>query len=498
MFLPPLLSPQRGHFLGGVPRINPAHPAAAMLEAAYLFGQGAPISLLPGCGPLSVKSGTPALANGPRGPYADYNGSSGYQATSNLSGDVSIVIVGMRGITAGSAGSTSMVQVLLTTLVPTVSAGSWSGFEIEFGNDWEANRNRAYVQIYPSGAASVTGPNAIWLDGVKDSTGSRSTATDLSNGVWYCLGTTISGLVAGNSVLTFGQFDDASYYLTGGEAVAFICRGILPDEVMADLTAAPAALLLWPDDDLLGFLRSAADALVALTGISTTSSAGTLSAGLTGSASGSSATSAAGTLAAALAKATTGSASTGSAGTATSGVGYAASGSAATSSAGTTAAGLGTSPSGAAGSADAGTITSAIGMALTGISRTMSAGSLAYTIGFLLTGAASTAAGGTVGSSGGDTTQNRALTGIHMTALPGNVRVTGGTRWTPQAPRAETIPAALGNTLQPPPRATGNAVADLQALTQWANTLYDQMVKAYNIIGRVLDHEDRIANLERE
>lgn len=244
--------PRRGVFFppGAVPRINLAHRAAGTLQAAYLFGHGAPIRLLPGYGPLSVKSGTPSRAIGRPGAYADYNGSSGHQATGNPSGDVSIVVVGMRGITAGSAGSTSMVPALLSTVDPSLSSGSWLGMEIEVGNDWSGTRDRFFVQIYPSGSGSVTGPNAIWIDGRKDSTASITSSTDLVNGVWYCFGTTITNLPAGNNALTFGQFETGIFTLTGGIAAVFFWRGVLPDGVMADLTANPAGILSWPGDDL--------------------------------------------------------------------------------------------------------------------------------------------------------------------------------------------------------------------------------------------------------
>lgn len=327
---------------------------------------------------------------------------------------------------------------------------------------------------------------------------SRGTATQNNNATDLASG---AGTSSQTSLTYSSQFENASAG-SGTEDFRAKSGGALVDNGV-DLSGSGVTT------DISGTARGAtydigaweyanANVSVSLTGINLTASRGTTAAGIAMSANGSSATTSAGTITETIGMAATGSAATASAGTTASALTAAPSGSAATGSPGTVAGALGSSVAGSAATAAAGTTASAIAMAVSGGALTMSAGSLAYTIGFMLTGAASSASGGTLSASGGDTTQNRALTGIHMTALPGNVRVTGGTRWTPQAPRAETIPAALGNTLQPPPRATGNAVADLQALTQWANTLYDQMVKAYNIIGRVLDHEDRIANLERE
>lgn len=259
-----LIRPRRGVFFlpGVVPRLNPAHPAYGALEAAYLFGYGAPLRLLPGYGPLAVKSGTPSRSIGRPGAYADYNGSSGHQASTYPSGDVSIVVVAMRGITAGSAGSASMVPVVLTTADPSLTGASWRGMEIELGNDWSGTRDRMFVQIYPSGSGSVTAPNAIWIDGRRDSVGSLNSATDLVNGVWYCCGTTISNLPAGNTALTVGQFETGIFTLTGGIAAAFVCRGVLPDAIMAEWTASPADMLIWPGDDLSSLLRLSTNAWV--------------------------------------------------------------------------------------------------------------------------------------------------------------------------------------------------------------------------------------------
>lgn len=190
----------------------------------------------------------------------------------------------------------------------------------------------------------------------------------------------------------------------------------------------------------------------------------------------------------------TGIAATASAGSVSYGLGASASGSGTTGSAGSVGPTLGMAASGSAATAAAGTATSAIGLAVTGAAMTVSAGALAYTIGFILTGAASTASGGTLAADNGAVT--RSLTGIQMSAVPGNVRVTGGTRWVPQEARAVTLPTAVGNTLPPPPRLTGDAQADIRAQGQWLATLYDQMVKVNNVFGRINDHETRIAALE--
>lgn len=190
----------------------------------------------------------------------------------------------------------------------------------------------------------------------------------------------------------------------------------------------------------------------------------------------------------------TGIAATASAGSVSYGLGTDATGSGSTGSAGTVGPTIGMSAGGTAATAAAGTLTSAIGLAVTGAAMTVSAGSLAYTIGFILTGAASTASGGTLAADNGEV--SRSLTGIQMSAVPGNVRVTGGTRWVPQEARAVTLPTAVGNTLPPPPRLTGDTQADIRAQGQWLATLYDQMVKVNNVFGRINDHETRIAALE--
>ena len=192
----------------------------------------------------------------------------------------------------------------------------------------------------------------------------------------------------------------------------------------------------------------------------------------------------------------TGSSVTASRGSLTAGIGYTASGSSATSAAGTLTSALGSSVSGSAGTGALGTVTPGIGVSVSGSALTVSAGTLAYTIGFTLTGASSASAGGTISSSGGDTESERALTGISMSALPGNVRVTGGTRWVPQEARAATVATSAGNTMPPPPRLTGDVQADIRAQQQYLQTFYDQFVKVNNVLGRINDHETRIAALE--
>jgi len=246
-------------------------------------------------------------------------------------------------------------------------------------------------------------------------------------------------------------------------------------------------------------LGGGSSANVTLTGISLSASAGIVTEGLAVAAAGIALAAASGSISGAIGNTTTGAAATASAGSVVGGIAAGATGSGATVTPGSVAGALGASLAGAAASAGAGTAASAIGMAVTGASAmVMSAGSVAYTIGFLLTGVASTAAGGTLETDGADTSASRSLTGIQMRALPGNVRVTGGTRWQPQAPRTQTLPTLVGNTLPPPPRLTGDLNADTRAMNQWLSTLYDQLVKVHNVFGRVADHEKRIAALEAD
>lgn len=183
------------------------------------------------------------------------------------------------------------------------------------------------------------------------------------------------------------------------------------------------------------------------------------------------------------------------AGTVRPGIEMAATGSAATASAGTPTAALTSAVTGSASTSAAGTTTPGIGVSLTGTALTMSAGSLAYSIAFTLTGQASAAASGTIGT---NLPTVRTLTGIQLTAVPGNVRVTGGTRWRPQEAQAVTPPSTINNTLPPPPRATGNAQADLIALQQWTSTFYDQFVKANNVFGQIARINLRLDILEEK
>lgn len=444
---------RRGLFFppGATPRINEAHPAAGLLQAAYLFGPQ-PLAVLPGFGGLSVKTGTPVPAIGRTGVYTAYTATSGHQAAGGPSGDCSVVIVAMRGITAGSAGFVSNVQVALTTVN---TGGAYNGIEIDLGNSYGVGlENRVFVTAWTATVAN--NPNGIWIDGRKDSTGASTSATNLVNGQWYGIGTTITGLTAGNAAICFGTFDNTTFSLTGGLQAAFFFRGALPDGLMSELTDNPAGLLLWPEDEFYGLAAGPLGTTVSLSGISLTASAGSVEEGISVAATGSAATSAAGTPTSAIASALAGSAGTASAGTATSG----------------------------------------IGMSLAGEALTVSAGSLAYSIGFTLTGISSATAGGTISSSGGDTETERALTGISMSALPGNVRVTGGTRWVPQEARAATVATSAGNTMPPPPRLTGDAQTDIRAQQQYLQTFYDQFVKVNNVLGRINDHETRIAALE--
>ena len=217
----------------------------------------------------------------------------------------------------------------------------------------------------------------------------------------------------------------------------------------------PWSFLEWPEERLFAAVGGSASVVsVSLTGVAMTASAGEVGAGLAVDAVGAAATATGGTVGP--------------------GIGVAASGSAAT--------------------ASAGTPTSAIAMSASGVSMTVSAGSLTYSLAFTLTGVASTSASGTLAADKGSV--GRTLTGISMTALPGNVRVTGGTRWRPGAAQAVVPPSMVGNTLQPPPRLVGDPAADNRAIQQWLQTLYDHVIKRDNVLGRIADHENRIASLE--
>lgn len=444
---------RRGLFFppGATPRINEAHPAAGLLQAAYLFGPQ-PLAVLPGFGGLSVKTGTPVPAIGRTGVYTAYTATSGHVAASSPTGDISIVAVAMRSITPGSAGFVSNVQVAASSISVFATR---NGIEFDIGNSYNTNPLRMIACHYDAGGSKITA-DGMWVNGGKETISSGAGSTDLANGVWYGVGATMSGVIAGNGALTIGDFVDNTFALTGGVQFLVLFRGILPDGLMSELTDNPAGLLLWPEDEFYGLAAGPLGTTVSLSGISLTASAGSVEEGISVAATGSAATSAAGTPTSAIASALAGSAGTASAGTATSG----------------------------------------IGMSLTGEVLTVSAGSLAYTIGFTLTGSAATSAGGTLTSSGGDVLTSRSLTGISMTALPGNVRVTGGTRWRPSEAQAVTPPSMVGNTLQPPPRLVGDPASDNRAIQQWLQTLYDHVIKRDNVLGRIADHETRIAAIE--
>ena len=226
----------------------------------------------------------------------------------------------------------------------------------------------------------------------------------------------------------------------------------LSDAEWADLVAAPWQLLRMVPR-VLGN-TAATGVTVSLTGIGSTFSAGTLLP--------------------AISLPLTGSAITGGAGTVTPGIGVTASGSAVT--------------------ASAGTVTPGLTLAIAGLAMTLSAGSVAYSAAFSLVGIATTGSTGTLSADVG--TVAVGLTGLSIAVSPGNVRVTGGTPWVPQVARAIAIATAVGNTLPPPPRLTGDQRADIQAQGQWLATLYDQLVKVNNVFGRINDHETRIAALE--
>lgn len=58
------------------------------------------------------------------------------------------------------------------------------------------------------------------------------------------------------------------------------------------------------------------------------------------------------------------------------------------------------------------------------------------------------------------------------------------------------MPAATGNTILPPPRLTGDADHDRNAISRWMQDSYSSLVLAANITGTVTDHETRIIALE--
>lgn len=216
-----------------------------MLSAAYLFG-ARPLSIIPGFGPLSVKTGSPTASVGPPGAYSAYTAIQAHQATGGPSGDMSVVLVAMRSITTGSAGLASNVQVICAT---TNNTGTRDGLEFAIGNAYVAPVDAITIQTYVGNVASA--PNSIWLEGKKDATGAITGATALTNGQWYGVGTTVTNLAVGDGAVVFGTFDDpGTFGLTGGIAAAFFFRGVLPDDLMSELTLNPASLLTWPEDDL--------------------------------------------------------------------------------------------------------------------------------------------------------------------------------------------------------------------------------------------------------
>lgn len=142
-------------------------------------------------------------------------------------------------------------------------------------------------------------------------------------------------------------------------------------------------------------------------------------------------------------------------------------------------------------------ISGPVNVALTGAAITVAAGSVSYSGTVTLSGGMIGTTAGMLAAEGGDVVS--ALRGELITVLPGNVKVTGGTRWyAPVAPRTETLAITAGNTLPPPPRATGNVQADLIALQQWAATFYDQFVKAHNVFGQLTSIKARLTKLEEK
>jgi hypothetical protein len=246
--------------------------------------------------------------------------------------------------------------------------------------------------------------------------------------------TTGASISAGSGLVSLGGAPANTAWWSGRAGLFSVWDHALSPSEMQRLAAEPLAGILDPAARLFHAVRLASGVTVSLTGIALTSSAGTVTPQITAT------------------------------------------------------------PTGIAAASASGTATSALAVTTAGEAMTLSAGSVAYSIAFTLTGAATTSASGSL--TGDVSGQDRTLTGISMTALPGNVRVTGGTRWYPQAARAESPGVVLGNTLPPPPRPTGNDAADLRALWQWTNTLYDQFVKAKNVMGRMDDHEARINKLE--
>jgi hypothetical protein len=271
-------------------------------------------------------------------------------------------------------------------------------------------------------------------------------------------------------------------------------------------------------------IASAAGALtpnrsLALSGQALSSQAGTVVAAMSFAIAGAAVTSAIGSVALLRAAALSGAAASGSAGSVVAGVSVAASGASVSGSAGSLAYGTTLTLSGIGSASGAGSVaigggpvdaavtgegmTISLGMVgvevsvpASGASATSAAGSVLYATRIRLTGVGSGAALGAITGSGFDTVA--ALTGIHMTLEPGNVRVSGGTRFTASQGQAVAVPSLVGNTMPPPPRLTGNVEADIRAQQQYLQTFYDQFVKVNNVLGRINDHETRIAALEAD
>lgn len=141
-----------------------------------------------------------------------------------------------------------------------------------------------------------------------------------------------------------------------------------------------------------------------------------------------------------------------------------------------------------------GTLSPGIGVAISGSAITSAAGSIGYAATLSVSGSAIGSALGSVAADNG--TVSVALRGEVVAVLPGNVRVRGGTRWVEPAAQAMALPSTINNTLPPPPRLTGNPQIDVPAQNQWLSTLYDRFIKEMNALGRLSDHETRIARLE--
>lgn len=56
--------------------------------------------------------------------------------------------------------------------------------------------------------------------------------------------------------------------------------------------------------------------------------------------------------------------------------------------------------------------------------------------------------------------------------------------------------ALNSNTILPPPRLSGDNTKDIAALQRYAMDLYNAFVLINNVLGKLADHEARIAALE--